>query len=238
MTEKSINHPKVSLFATNEKLVTQFGREIIERLSKAISDKGQASLVVSGGSTPKSLFQFLSEQDIDWSKVTITLADERCLPQAHENSNARLLRENLLTNHAAKATFIPLYEDDESASYAAEHATKKLSSQAAYDVLILGMGTDGHTASLFPEASNLSDALASNAPSCMAIDPVTNDMLRVTQTKQRLLNSNWIVFHLVGENKIDTLNAVLADTDKTIYPSSHFIHQTETPVDIYFAHKK
>jgi len=91
-------HAKTLIFDNNTELVQSFGSVIIEKLSLAITEKQQASIVVSGGSTPQSLFNYLSEQDLDWSKVTITLADERCLPQEHQDSNANLIRKHLLIN--------------------------------------------------------------------------------------------------------------------------------------------
>lgn len=230
--------PKVKYFEHNAKLIEDLAARIIDSLESGIKENGSASLVVSGGSTPKTLFALLSKQEIDWSKVSITLADERCVPQADEASNARLLRENLLQNKAAAAIFIPLFEDQQSPEEAAIDSSKKLANIKTYDALILGMGQDGHTASLFPKATNLSDALDDSADNCLAIEPVTNPITRITQSKQKLLNSKFIVFHLVGKDKIDILNDVMNDTNKIQFPSSHFIHQNNVPVDIYFAQSK
>ena len=115
----------VKYFDTNSVLIQDLGKKIINALKEGIQLNGQASLVVSGGSTPKTLFALLSEQDIQWDKVTITLADERCVAQEDTASNARLIRENLLQNNASKANFIPLYENGQSASEAAISASEK-----------------------------------------------------------------------------------------------------------------
>ena len=231
-------NPTVKYFDTNSVLIQDLGARIIESLQEGIENNGSASLVVSGGSTPKTLFALLSEQDIRWDKVTITLADERCVAQEDTASNARLIRENFLQNNASKAKFVPLYENGQSASEAAISASEKLAEITTYDAMILGMGQDGHTASLFPEAVNLEDAMAKDASNCMAIKPVTNPITRITQTKQRILKSKCIVFHLVGKDKVDILNSVLSDEDKKHYPAAHFIHQNQVPVDIYFAQAK
>ena len=143
-----------------------------------------------------------------------------------------------MIKHAQKATFIPLYEDTDTPIEAANKSTKKLAPINQYDVVILGLGTDGHTASLFPKAKNLQDALAADAPACLAIDPITNNMMRVTQSKVRLLNASNIYFHLVGKNKLDILNKVLTDSNVENYPASHFIHQNAVPITIYFAQTK
>ena len=230
--------PTIKYFDNNSKLIEDLASRIITALETGIKKNGCASLVVSGGSTPKTLFALLSKHDIDWSKVSITLADERCVSQADEASNARLLRENLLQNKASAANFIPLYEDEQSPKEAAKDSSNKIASIKTYDALILGMGQDGHTASLFPEAVNLNEALDSNADNCIAIEPVTNPITRITQSKQKLLRSKFIVFHLVGKDKIDILNEVMNDINKTQFPSSHFIHQNDVPVDIYFAQSK
>ncbi len=230
--------PTIKYFDTNSILIEALASRIIAALELGIKENGSASLVVSGGSTPKTLFALLSTQDIDWSKVSITLADERCVPQADEACNARLLRENLLQNKASAANFIPLYEDEQSPEEAADDSSNKVAAIKTYDALILGMGQDGHTASLFPEAVNLKDALADNADNCIAIEPVTNPVTRITQSKQKLLQSKFIVFHLVGKDKIDILNEVMNDINKTQFPSAHFIHQNDVPVDIYFAQCK
>ena len=230
--------PKIKYYDNNSLLIQELGARIITSLKEGIKDNGSASLVVSGGSTPKTLFALLSKQDIAWDKVNITLADERCVPQEDEASNARLIRENLLQNKARNANFITLFENDQSANEAALSASNKLADIKTYDAMILGMGQDGHTASLFPEATNLAEALAENANNCMAIEPLTNPITRITQTKQKILKSKFIAFHLVGKDKNDILNLVLKDEGKTEFPSSHFIHQTLVPVEIYFAQSR
>jgi len=111
--------PHVKIIAHNDELVEILGTEIIKKLQEGLSKNGKASLVVSGGSTPKSLFSFLSQQNIDWENITITLADERCVNQSETNSNAHLVKNNLLVNYSETATFIPLYQDNESPSEAA-----------------------------------------------------------------------------------------------------------------------
>lgn len=230
--------PKIKYYDNNSILIEELAQRIIASLEAGIKNRGSASLVVSGGSTPKTLFALLSKQDIDWGKVSITLADERCVPQEDEASNARLIRENLLQNNARNANFITLFENHQSANEAALSASNKLADIKTYDAMILGMGQDGHTASLFPEATNLAEALAENANNCMAIEPLTNPITRITQTKQKILKSKFIAFHLVGKDKNDILNLVLKDEDKTEFPSSHFIHQTLVPVEIYFAQSR
>ena len=98
---------------TNQKtLIEDFSKTIIDKLEKAIEKKGEAVLLVSGGNTPKPLFEKLRTFDISWNKVKIGLVDERWLDGKHEDSNAKLVKEYLLKDKASKALFIPLYQEN------------------------------------------------------------------------------------------------------------------------------
>ncbi len=134
-------------------------------LSAAIAARGAASIAVSGGSTPKAFFQALSNRDLDWSKVTVTLVDERFVPADNERSNHLLVASNLLQNKAKAARFVPLYRKTGSAEDAAKLATAETKAIGnPFDVVILGMGGDGHTASFFPGGNNLAVALDPATP--------------------------------------------------------------------------
>jgi 6-phosphogluconolactonase len=138
-------------FSSRDELDLALAKSISQILSDAIKQKGKASIAVSGGSTPKGLFSILSQSDIDWSRVTVTLADERWVTLDSNDSNTRLVHENLLQNKAAAAKFFHLKQGEEFS----EETLNDLNIAAnttllPLDVLILGMGEDGHTASLFP----------------------------------------------------------------------------------------
>ena len=125
--------------------------KVAKQLSDAIDARGTATLVVSGGRSPVAFFQHLAKQTLDWSNVVVTLADERWVPVEHADSNAGLLKRYLLQGPAAKAQFLSLYSATANLEQAAEQADRLLAELPPIDVLILGMGDDGHTASLFPE---------------------------------------------------------------------------------------
>ncbi len=217
-----------------QKLAETLGDRITKRLGEAINTKGYATLVVSGGSTPKPLFQYLSHVPLDWSKVTVTLADERCVPADSGQSNARLVHENLLQNKAAAAKFIFLHTDSVGLEQSVEQASSQMSSLPKYDCVILGMGNDGHTASIFPEASDRDRALdMGNGDSAMLIDPVTVDPLRITQTARRLLDTEWMVLHITGDEKSLLLDQILRAPDPQKWPISFFLTQTETPFSVF-----
>lgn len=235
-TEFMSNMTNIRLQNTNDSqlLAENLGARVIQVLTDAISKRGSAYLVVSGGSTPKPLFEYLSKQDIDWSKVTITLADERCVETNNPLSNAKLVREHLLIGHAARANFVSLFDgglvhtDDQIA------AGLKLLALPRYDMVILGMGDDGHTASIFPQAINRDIALdLSSHRLALLTYPVTVDPMRITQSAARLLNTRHLVIHFTGAEKAALFNKIMQSPDSSSWPISTFVEQTSLPVEVF-----
>lgn len=223
-------------FDSSAALNQQFASEISSRLAAAIAEKGAATLVVSGGKTPLPLFKTLSETDLDWSRVTITLADDRWLPETHADSNEGLVKANLLQGKAAKARFISLFD-----SASADDAYKGAATVAArvaelplFDVLILGMGEDGHTASLFPCSKEIQAGLAPDAPVALAVTPAAAPYQRLSLSKTRLLQSAVIYLHLVGPKKLTVLEQAMAGQDPLQMPVRAFLHQQQVPVHVMF----
>ena len=123
-----------------------------------------ASFVVPGGTTPGPIFDSLCAADLDWSRVHVMLSDERWVPVDHDRSNAKLLKERLFVDRAADAKFIPFHMDGETPDTAAPKLSAQLAEQMPISLLVLGMGADMHTASLFPGAVGLADMLADDSP--------------------------------------------------------------------------
>ena len=147
--------PEFKEFQDSPALVAALANQVAGLLRAAIKERGRASLVVSGGATPVPFFAALSAQALDWQQVTITLADERWVDPADPDSNEQLVRRHLLQNRAAAARFVGL----KTGAITAVQGEKECGARLAlvprpFDALILGMGNDGHTASLFPQASN------------------------------------------------------------------------------------
>ena len=223
-------------FASRDALDQRLAAETAGILERAIQQRGQAALVVSGGSTPLKFFELLSQQSLDWDKVNITLADERWVSPQHSDSNERLVRERLLVNNAATATFVPLKNVAETADEGESECERALAAMGRFDLLILGMGGDGHTASLFPGASNLARGLDLNSGrTCISMQPLTAPHQRMSLTLPCILEAEQIVIHITGEEKKSVIETALQLEDQTLLPISAVLQQQKTPVRIFWA---
>jgi 6-phosphogluconolactonase len=224
-------------------LNVRLAQDIAQRLTAAIQARGFAVLSVSGGKSPVALFEALRVIDIDWSRVRVTLVDERCVPRTHPDSNALLVQTHLLQDLAAKAQLVFMVasaaEPLGSPSAQAKAASMALSAAGVADVLVLGMGADGHTASLFPEAPNLADALdLRNTQTCVSIEltnpPANAPYARITQTLAQILSARHIVLPLTGADKLNTLQHAWKLANPAL-PISFVLQQTQTPVALWLA---
>jgi 6-phosphogluconolactonase len=155
---------------------------LASELADCLRRHESATFCVPGGSTPGPVFDVLSEQKLDWGRVAVVLNDERWVPENSPRSNTRLLRERLLVSRASAATFIPLYTEAEAPEGHLEALAEGLAPHLPISVLLLGMGADMHTASLFPGADNLAAALDDHAPPLMAMRTDAAGEPRVTLT--------------------------------------------------------
>ncbi|MBB5571495.1 MULTISPECIES: 6-phosphogluconolactonase [Rhizobium] len=224
-------------FANGAELAGKLADKVVEVLSAAIAARGSASIAVSGGSTPKVFFQTLSSRSLDWSKVTITLVDERFVPADNPRSNHLLVQENLLKDKAAAAQFFPLYQDVPSVEEAAVIATEKTKCIGfPFDVAILGMGNDGHTASFFPGGSNLVAALDAKSPrGIITMEAEGAGEPRLTFTFSSLQDARLLVLHIEGEGKKGVLAKAEAPGEETEMPIRAVLRRAASPVEIYWA---
>ena len=179
-------------------LMTGLAKLVAGELRAAIDAQGRASLAVPGGSTPGPMFDALANTAIDWGSVTVMLTDERRVPADHERSNEKLLRQRLLIGHAAQANFLRLVPDND------EHMPKLHQALAAHlplSVLVLGMGADMHTASLFPGSKDLPAALAPTAPPLMAVEASGDLEDRLTLTAPALRSAGATHVLIKGDEK-------------------------------------
>lgn len=226
----------INSFANPEELAELLAVKIADILQGAIVDRNNACLIVSGGSTPIPLFKTLSKQKIDWSKVSITLADERWIDVSDKESNENLVRRYLLRNKAHEAAFIGLKTGFDSALKSESLCEKLLQTLPRADVLILGMGLDGHTASLFPDAPQLVTALDMHSgKSCMAITPEHAPHHRMTLTLPTLLNARSIFLHITGKEKLLVLQKAFGDGPVQKMPIRAILRNTTIPVSIFWS---
>ena len=213
---------------------------IANELRAAIAERGQASLAVSGGKSPIVLFEQLRTAALDWSKVIVTLVDERCVAHDHADSNTALVRKHLLQDAAAAATFVPLFDavpanlDDGALLTMVASANQRLSAlQFPLDVLVLGMGEDGHTASLFPAAPGLEEALASPGPTAW-VRPVTAPHARLTLTLPVLLMARHVHLPLSGDNKLKVYQAATKGANPAL-PISLLLNSPACNVQVWLS---
>ena len=151
-------------YADVEIMMMQLADHLAGELRSCLARHDHASFAVPGGTTPGPIFESLCSTPLDWSRVHVLLTDERWVPETSERSNTRLLRERLLTDRAAEAVLVPLYAEAETPEEALDDLTEGLAPELPLSVLLLGMGTDMHTASIFPGADQLDAALNGDAP--------------------------------------------------------------------------
>jgi 6-phosphogluconolactonase len=226
-------------FSSRDALAAGLAARVKTALEEAVSLRGRAVLAVSGGSTPIAFFKALSKLEMAWEQVTIILVDERMVPASHDRSNAKLVRQNLLQNHAVNAFFVPMYQgafDEGDAAHQIETVMKRAQLVPA-DFAILGMGNDGHTASYFPGGDHLSDA----------IDPAQEALVlpmhadgageaRLTLTLPVLLAAREIALHIEGQEKRTVLDRALADGTRDLdMPVRAVFENSVKPVRVFWA---
>jgi 6-phosphogluconolactonase len=227
----------MNAFESGAALAAGLADKVAETLSAAITARGSASIAVSGGSTPKAFFQALSSRSIAWDKVTITLVDERFVPADNPRSNHLLVKANLLKDKAAAAHFVPLYqpaEDAEKSAVIASEETRGIDDP--FDVAIVGMGGDGHTASFFPGGNNLKLALDPKTPrGIITMEAEGAGEPRLTFTFSSLQDARLLVLHIEGESKKEVLAKAEQPGDETEMPIRAILRRAASPVQIYWA---
>ena len=215
-------------------LVLTLADDIEADLNEAVANRGSASLVVSGGRTPQPLFAELATRQISWNKISITLADERWVDVSSKDSNEAMIRNNLLTGAAVEANFVPLKNSAATAREGQQACNDLIASlPRPFDVVILGMGEDGHTASLFPGITwRALDT--GTGESCLSVNPENAPHERMTLTAAALLDSRKIVLHISGSKKWQIYRKAVSRESVEDYPVSVFLHQSRVPVCVYW----
>jgi 6-phosphogluconolactonase len=221
------------IFDSDDALLAALYALVTGTLRDAIATRGRATLAVSGGNTPRPLFARLAQTELAWNKVDITLVDERWVDISDDASNEKMLRSTLLAGPAGLAHFVPLKNSAASAAAGVPAAAAALAQLVRpFDLVMLGMGDDGHTASLFPGAPQLAEGLATKA-SCLAVTPPAAPHERITLSAHQLLDTRRLVLHISGAQKLRALHEALADGPVEDHPIRFFLRQLQVPMDIY-----
>jgi 6-phosphogluconolactonase len=209
-------------FTNRRELAEGLALAVVAALSRVISDKGHAVLAVSGGTTPALFFDCLSHREITWNKVTVTLVDERQVGEDSPRSNARLVKQMLQRNYASQSKFVPLFQNTAAAA------------KLHLDVVVLGMGEDGHTASFFPGGDNLAKALDLEGDCALfTMEAPAAGEPRLTYALPKLIAASRLFLHIEGEKKLHVLEKALADNDQMAMPIRAVL-QSSTPLHFYW----
>ena len=204
-------------------------------LRQGLAKAGRAAFAGSGGSSPRETYRLVAHADLNWSRVDVTLTDERWVEPTSPDSNERMLRENLLVGAAAEARFIPLWRPDCAPESAAARVDLALAIMPPFDVVMLGMGADGHIASLFPHNPALAEGLdpdGARLALCIPQSFPAPPQIRVTLTLRALLNAETIILLTAGAAKKQTLEAAFAGKD---LPVRALLTQDRAPVRVLWS---
>jgi len=224
-----------SFFETREEASVAAASAIEAALASRLQQQSEASLVVSGGTSPVLCLTELAAMPVEWQRVHVLLSDERWVPSDSDDSNEKLIRESLLQGDAAEASFLPFYDGSvtvEQRCDAIEETIRTLPFPFACS--LIGMGEDGHFASLFPDAENLNQGLDTDGRQlCLPVNTVASPHPRISLTLAALSRSDTVILLFFGAAKRDVYERAKADSNG--YPVSRLLMQKRAPVHVYWA---
>lgn len=222
-------------FGCRERAAAMLSNKVSDALQEAIRLRGRAYAVVSGGSTPRYMYRLLSRVPLRWENVFLILSDERWVPVDSVRSNENLIRKNLMGNNACCAELLSMYRKDCSPESAAEIVSDLLNDfTEPLDTVVLGMGIDGHIASIFPGAPNLESAITGQAP-CTVQDLRDLAETRLSLSLPFLLKARQMNLLFFGEDKKRMFEQALLKDLPGDYPVAAILHRQEAPTNVYWA---
>lgn len=229
--------PREFRYADGPAFAVGVAQVIASALGAALLSRARASLVVPGGSTPGPVFDHLANAGIDWARVDITLSDERWVAPTDADSNEALVRSRLLRGRAASACFHGLYRQRALPSDAVAEVAQALRLLAQpFDVVLLGLGDDGHFASLFPARTELSAALdIGSSGTVVALDSPALGRPRISLTLTALCNARRVLLALRGERKQAVLQRAREPGPIDTLPVRALLSQAVAPVELHWS---
>ncbi len=230
-------HMTLHQFEDSDTMAEALASEIAHQLGRSIQIRGHAVMAVSGGKTPTKMFKALSQAEIDWTDVTITLVDERWVDIEDTRSNAKMVSENLLVGRASFARFVPFFQSGQTAQQAEAEIGMIIDRLSKpFDVVVLGMGRDGHTASWFSDADNLAEATSPRTNLAVkAMHSKNAGVTRITLTLPLLIASRFLALHLEGAEKRSVLEQALANGDANRLPIRHVLQNRSQELNIFWS---
>ena len=228
---------KLARFGSAGEAAVALAGELARSLDDALAARGQASLAVPGGRTPVPLFEALRKAALDWRRVTVTLTDERWVAPSHPGSNEAMVRGALLQDRATVARWAPLYDGSADAAQAAAGVSQRLQQQVLpFDAVVLGMGEDGHFASLFPGNAGLREALDTRAaPGCVAMQAPVQPKQRLSLNLAALAATRRLFLLVSGHPKRRLLEEAGQDPAGDRWPIGAVLALAEPLVEIYWS---
>lgn len=233
---------KEFLFKDRESLFKTLASNCEKHLQQALNDNATACLMVSGGSTPAPVYVRLSHTDLAWNNIHIALVDERWVDKDHAASNEALIMRSLLINNAENARFTPMKTSADSAQAGCEETEQRYQQlPKPFTVTLVGMGNDGHTASLFPHAQGLSTALLEDAARLTAAITAKQSAVtgpnteRISLTLTGLLQSQRLIVLLTGEEKRAVFRTAMSEGPVEDMPIRAILRQQKVPVELFWA---
>lgn len=215
----------------------QLAAAVAHDLREVLTQKERATLAVSGGKSPIAFFQALNQMDLDWARIQITLVDERIVPTTHADSNTQLVRQYLLQNQAKNAIWLPLIADEADESCLKDiHQVVQFALQyfRQPDVLVLGMGTDGHTASIFPQAPQFVDAISTNySQPLLHITPTTAPHERISMTLNAIEATPHVYLAIAGAQKLSIFEQAKQKVMPE-FPISYVLNSQKVNANVFY----
>jgi 6-phosphogluconolactonase len=206
-----------------------------ESVQARLAERGRCAIVVSGGTSPGPCFDQLARMPMDWSRVTVVPSDERWVPPSHPDSNERLIRERLLVDNASAGRLLPMFREGLDVEAAVDRINRDLAGlDSPFASVLLGMGADGHFASLFPDFTGLQQALDPNDDrSCLAVTTAGSPYTRISLNLSALLDSNRTLLLIYGAAKRQVFDAAV--TGDRRYPVSSLLRHERHPMTVFWA---
>lgn len=233
---------QIHKYENRDRLFSAVADRCQQQLQFALEKNNEASFIIPGGTTPGPAFAQLAKSSLDWEKISIAQSDERWLSKDHLQSNQGLTSRTLLIDNAKKANYVAMKNfHDNAIDGESQCNIDYLKLASPFSLTMLGMGLDGHVASLFPNSKPIRQALdLQDSNLCIAIDgsgcPVAGDYPeRMSLTLAAILNSDLIILLLTGDEKLKVIDLAEKENQPEKYPVSALLNQTDTPVEIFWA---